>query len=354
VSAPDREAAAGDSAWTPDVLGEGFQQRTLPLGEDAEGEVVATLVRQLPAAPALAWLFGDRRALADVDVLYVHGWSDYFFQKRLARFWAGKGARFYALDLRKYGRSLRPGQTPGYITDLITYDEDIAAALDAMGRSASGTASERRLVLMGHSTGGLTLSLWADRHPDVAAALILNSPWLEFQLSGVTRAAVAPLVEFRARLSPLHVAPQVDLGFYTRAQEEAADPADPMEINTEWRPPQTMAVHTGWLNAILAGHARIAAGLAIPMPICLLLSARTAVPARWSEELTNADSVLVVDAIARAALKLGPSVTVERISGALHDVFLSRHEAREVAYERLDRWVTGFLTAPHRTRTVDG
>lgn len=345
MSVPGLEAAAGGSPWVPDVLGVGYEQRTLPLGTDSEGEVVATIVRSLPRPTSLSWLLGDRRPLADIDVLYVHGWSDYFFQKRLARFWAEKGARFYALDLRKYGRSLRPGQTPGFITDLAIYDEDIAAALDAMGRPASGSASERRLVLMGHSTGGLTLSLWADRHPDAAVALILNSPWLEFQLSGVTRAAVAPLVEFRARVSPLHVAPQVDLGFYTRAQEEAADPADPMEINTEWRPPQTMAVHTGWLNAVLAGHARVAAGLAIPAPICLLLSAKTAVPSRWSEELTSADSVLVVDAIARAALKLGPSVTVERIAGALHDVFLSRHDAREVAYERLDRWVTGFLSA---------
>jgi alpha-beta hydrolase superfamily lysophospholipase len=36
-------------------------------------------------------------------------------------------------------------------------------------------------------------------------------------------------------------------------------------------------------------------------------------------------------------------VTVERIDGALHDVFLSRHEAREDAYARLDRWVRGFV-----------
>ena len=62
--------------------------------------------------PPLGWLFGDRRRLADVDVLYVHGWSDYFFQKRLARFWTDQGARFYALDLRKYGRSLRPDRRP--------------------------------------------------------------------------------------------------------------------------------------------------------------------------------------------------------------------------------------------------
>ena len=331
-----------ETGWRPDILGSGFEQLTLPLGSDDEGEIVATLVRHLPEESLAERVFGDRlfpdqRPLAHVDVLYVHGWSDYFFQTRLARYFADLGARFFALDLRKYGRSLRPGQTPGYITDLDAYDEDISAARDAMG----GTG--RRLALLGHSTGGLILSLWASRHPGVASALILNSPWLEFQLSGIGRAALAPVVSLRARLHPLDVSPQVDLGYYARAQREVADPDDPVETNLQWRPDQTMAVYAGWFHAILEGHARVAAGLAIDSPVCVLLSARSAVPARWSEELTRADSVLYVDTIARAALKLGPSVTVERIDGAIHDVFLSRHEAREDAYARLDRWVRGFV-----------
>ncbi|SJN25960.1 Lysophospholipase [Microbacterium esteraromaticum] len=325
--------------WIPDVLGDGFMQQTLPLGEDSEGEIVATVVRALPE-PAPWWRFGaDARPLAGVDVLYVHGWSDYFFQKRLARFWTSRGARFFALDLRKYGRSLRAGQTPGYITDLAEYDDDIAAALDARGDAVG-----RRLVLLGHSTGGLILSLWAARHPRQVDALVLNSPWLEFQL-GVARAAIAPMVELRARWSPMDAVPQVDLGFYTRAQHEVADDSDPVEVNLEWRPEQSMAVHVAWLHAVLAGHATVSRGLAIPAPTCVLLSARSAVPTRWSEELTRADSVLVVDDIARAALKLGHSVTVERIDGALHDVFLSAHDAREEAYARLGRWVTGWAAS---------
>ncbi|MGJ0389202.1 alpha/beta hydrolase [Microbacterium sp. CGR1] len=331
--------------WTADVLGDEFEQLTLELAADDEGPVVATLVRALPHVQAW-WerLRGSRRLLEDIDVLYVHGWSDYFFQKRLARFWTARGARFYALDLRKYGRSLRDGQTPGYITDLAAYDEDIAAALGAMGRGAEGTTSARRLVLLGHSTGGLTLSLWASRHPDTAAAVILNSPWLEFQVASA-RPLIAPVAELQARWAPREVAPQVDLGFYTRAQQEVADPDDPVEVNLLWRPAQTMAVHAGWFHAVLSGHAAVAAGLSIDAPVCVLLSARFAPPTRWSEDLTRADSVLVVDDIARAALKLGPSVTVERIDGALHDVFLSRHEAREEAYRRLDRWVRGWSAA---------
>ena len=327
--------------WRSDVLGEPFEQLTLPLGDDLEGPVVATLVRRLARHSRITGLLGDRRALHDVDVLYVHGWSDYFFQRGLAKYWTDRGADFYALDLRKYGRSLRPGQTPGYITDLSTYDVDIAAALAAMGRPLDGLPKRRRLVLVGHSTGGLTLSLWASSHPGNAAAVILNSPWLEFQLSAVTRVAVAPMVGLQARLRPLNTLPQVDMGFYTRAQREAR--GGDLEVNPQWRPEQTMAVHTAWLHAILDGHNRVAAGLGIDAPVCVLLSQKSAVPSRWSDELTRADTVLVVDDIARAALRLGDSVTVERIPGALHDIFLSRSDARDIAYERLDRWVMGSL-----------
>jgi len=38
-------------------------------------------------------------------VLYVHGFTDYFFQTGLADFFAARGLRFYALDLRKCGRA---------------------------------------------------------------------------------------------------------------------------------------------------------------------------------------------------------------------------------------------------------
>ncbi|MFE8022727.1 hypothetical protein ACFU49_21395, partial [Streptomyces albidoflavus] len=50
--------------------------------------VVATLVRRRRAGGDDA--DGTRQHL---DVLYVHGWSDYFFQTGLADFWESHGAR---------------------------------------------------------------------------------------------------------------------------------------------------------------------------------------------------------------------------------------------------------------------
>lgn len=338
--------------WRPDVLGDRFEQLTLPLGSDEEGEVVATLVRYRPKpAPWFTWPWKARPAgeASGTDVLYVHGWSDYFFNHELAEFWTNAGARFFALDLRKYGRSLRPGQTPGYITNLADYDADIEAALEAMGHGRDGqqtatdaaaAASARPLILLGHSTGGLTLSLWAARNPGRAAALVLNSPWLEFQGSRIGREALAPVVGWGARVNPMGPMPNIDLGFYTRTISNAYD--GEWEYSREWRPDRSFRVYPAWLTAVLAGHATVAAGIDVGAPVLTLLSSRSTIQPRWDDAMFSSDIVLVVDDIAERVLRLGPTVSVARIDGALHDVFLSRRPARAAAYAAIKRWLRGY------------
>ncbi|WP_308798644.1 alpha/beta hydrolase [Agromyces silvae] len=328
--------------WRPDVLGPRFEQLTLPLRDDDEGAVVATLVRHRPPWRLGRWF--EEAPLEGADVLYVHGWSDYFFNPELAAYWAGLGARFFALDLRKYGRSIRPWQTPGYVTDLAAYDEDLHAALQAMGHGAERGASARRLVLMGHSTGGLTLSLWAARHPGRAAALVLNSPWLEFQLSRVGRQALAPVIGWGARVNPQGPLPNVDLGFYARSIDRAQ--GGEWDYDHAWRPDRGFTAHPAWLTAILAGHATVAAGIDVGAPVLTVLSARSTIATQWSEAMRSSDIVLVVDEIAQRALNLGPDVTVARVDGALHDVVLSREPARTAAYAAITRWLGGY--APRR------
>ena len=349
--------AGPSEEWVPDILGKPFEQLTLPLGLAGQhGELVATLVRSIPNPVTTAFA-----PLRDVDVLYVHGWSDYFFQRELAEFWTRRGARFHALDLRRYGRSLRDGQSPGYIDSLDDYDVDIEAALRAMGHHAVtadtsgagriGASSHepdrpprrrgRRLVLMGHSTGGLTLTLWADRHRGRADALVLNSPWLELQLGPLGRQALAPLVDMRARLDPRGTQPAVDFGFYTRAQDEIGT-LPHGDHRALWRPDRGFPTAPGWLSAVMAGHRRVAAGIDVGCPAMVLLSTASTAPLSWRESMTSTDSVLVVDDIARAATRIGGLVTIARIGGAIHDVFLSRDEPRKRAYDALDRWVTGY------------
>jgi alpha-beta hydrolase superfamily lysophospholipase len=88
----------------------------------------------------------------------------------------------------------------------------------------------------------------------------------------------------------------------------------------------------------------VARGLGIDIPILVLLSRGSANGPFWSEEMRRTDAVLDVDIIALRALTLGRTVTVERIDGALHDVFLSPAAVRADAYARLSRWLRGYAT----------
>ena len=368
------------TSWQQDVLGPDFEQLTLELPAGSP----CTLVRYVGNAPK--W---EPSSLTGADVLYVHGWSDYFFQHELAEFWHRCGANFYALDLHNYGRSLRPGQLPGQVSSLTDYDADIAAALKAMGRSGPPEADaalpvpeeapdqrsfelafleearqrlsaafdalagrdraddppevprERPLVLLGHSTGGLTLSLWAARHPGAAAAVVLNSPWLEFQANEVGRAVMAPLIQARNRFMPMVPLPSIDPGFYTRAVSHKFD--GEWDYESHWRPDRGFPVTPSFLNAVFQGQAEVARGLGIAVPVLVMLSDKSYLQPKWASAALASDVVLNVDSVARRSPDLGPAVTLHRIAGAFHDVFLSPGAVRAQAYAGMGRWVEAAL-----------
>jgi alpha-beta hydrolase superfamily lysophospholipase len=331
-----------DVTWTPDFLGSDFEQATLDLGRDDEGDVVATLVRYTPPpARSPRRLLGRKRLSTEgADVLYVHGWSDYFFQDHVAEFWQSQGARFFALDLRKYGRSLRTGQTPGFVSSLDTYDADIEAALELMGHGA-GTTPKRPLILLGHSTGGLVLSLWLSRHQGRAQALILNSPWLEYQLTAAGRQVAATALKISSRVDPRAAVPNPDLGFYNRALSKSQGGL--WEFREEWKPARSFTPRAAWLQAVLAGHAAVSGGLNIEAPVLTLLSARTVFLPRWTEDMREADTVIDVTTAASRAVKLGRVVTVTHVPGAVHDVFLSAPAVRARAFADIQTWLGAYL-----------
>lgn len=317
--------------WIADVLGPGFEQHTLSLPGGDE----ATLVRCTEPPVDVVSPFRN------VDVLYIHGWSDYFFQKDLARFWASRGARFFALDLRRYGRSLRPGQVPGFITDLADYGQEIDAALRVMASEPGIGAVPRELVLLGHSTGGLTASIWAANNPGRVSALVLNSPWLEFQASGVVRSAVAPLLAAGSRINPARPLPTIDSGIYTRAVSTAF--GGEWDYNLQWRPEQGFTLTPGFLNAVFTAQAKVARKLNIDGPVLVMLSQKSYLNPRWSENAKTADVALNVQAVAARAPDLGSEVCIRRFSGAFHDIFLSPKDIRESAYSAMGRWTQNAL-----------
>ncbi|HKT01690.1 MAG TPA: alpha/beta hydrolase [Rugosimonospora sp.] len=312
-----------------DILGEPYERHTIELGTDDEGPVVATLVRRRAGGPT-------RRA-----VLYVHGYNDYFFQSHLADWYVDRGFDFYALDLRKYGRSLLPHQTPNFIHRISDYFPE----LDEAARIVREQDGHDTLLVNAHSTGGLITSLWTHQVRDagVVDGLFLNSPFFEFNVPRLTRGTVGPLFGAITRFRPYAKVPSGVSTVYGHSIH--ADHRGEWSFDTAWKPIIGFTPRAGWLNAIRTAQARLHAGLNIPVPVLVACSMRSYKRAVWSDDARSADSVLDVEHIARWAPALGQHVTIVRIEGGLHDLALSAPPVRERVFAELDRWLGAYLPA---------
>ena len=313
-----------------DVLGPPYERHTIDLGTDDEGPVVATLVRRRAERPT-------RRA-----VLYVHGFVDYFFQTHMADFFAEQGWDFYAIDLRKYGRSLRPHQTPNFARSLTEYYPE----LDEAARIIREQDGHDQMLVVGHSTGGLITSLWAHARQGrgIVDGLFLNSPFFDFNAPWLMRRPVMAAILSVSGRTPYRVIPMGGLGLY--GQSLHRDHRGEWTYDLEWKPILGFPVTTGWLEAIRRGQRRLRAGLAIDAPVLVACSTRTFRGRAWTDEMHKTDAVLNVEHIVRWAPGLGPRVTIARFDGGIHDLTLSGKEVRAEVFRELGRWVDAFLPAP--------
>ena len=312
-------------AFGPDILGEPYTAATMRLRPDSEGEVVATLVRR----PADGIPTGKA-------VLHVHGFADYFFQTATADYWCARGYDFYALDLRKYGRSLLPHQTPNYVEDLSTYYEEVDQAFEAV------RSNYRQVVISAHSTGGLTVALWASDRRAAIEAMVLNAPWLDMHGDLITRRVAMPVIRRLGARRPLLEIPRKVSGLYARSLHHEHE--GEWEFDLAWKPISSWPVYAGWIRAIRAGQIRVSRGLDVPAPVLVLSSARSGHPDTIDHpDTTSTDIVLDVEQIRRRAPLLGHHVTVVQIEGALHDVTLSATKVRDTVFGEIDRFLLGYV-----------
>ena len=295
--------------WAPDTLLPGHESMTMAFAPDYDGMVVATLVRKAGVAR-------KKRA-----VLYVHGFIDYFFQAHMSDRFEAEDWSFYALDLRKHGRSMLDGQHPCFCKRIDEYFADLTRAIDGIAAEVDGP-----LLLAGHSTGGLVASLYADagERRERISALWLNSPFFEFNVPAADR--------FK-----LGMAAAVGIVFPFLTDPKGLPPDYPMSLHKdhlgEWafdlrlKPIEGFPVYLGWIGAIRAAHAKVHRGLSIACPVLVMHS-------------DEADIVLGWRSIEKWSSGLGKDVTLQKFPGALHDLVLSRAEIRGAVFEKLFAWLS--------------
>jgi alpha-beta hydrolase superfamily lysophospholipase len=335
------------TGWQPDVL-PGFWQLTIPLGDDpdGEGDVVATLLRR-----------GEAATTTDA-VLAVHGYTDYFFHTELADHFADRGFAFYALDLHKCGRSWRTGQTPHFSTDLARYDAELDRALAVIGEQTGSS----RVLVYGHSAGGLIVSLWLDRLRRNGATtragvtgLVLNSPFLDLPGPGVLRwPTTAALIAAIARAGDKRVARAPGDGDDGYGASLHRDYHGEFDYNLQWKPLGGFPVTFGWLRAVRRGQTQLHRGLDVGVPNLILRSDHSVTESADPTTLQCGDAVLNVAHIARWAGCIGNRTTIVPVTDAKHDVFLSMPQPRQVAYRQLDTWLDDYLGAASNVSTGNG
>jgi alpha-beta hydrolase superfamily lysophospholipase len=291
------------SVWTADRLLPGFEALEFAFPDDYDGRVVATLVR-LPAGDA------PRGA-----VLYVHGFVDYFFQRHMAERFAAEGYAFFALDLRKHGRSLLPHQHACFCKDCAEYFAEITRAIDVIGGP---------VLLAGHSTGGLVCALYADRgeRRDQVRALWLNSPFFDWKVSPLKRAQLG-LAALTGQVFPFLNDPKALSEVYVRSLH--CDFGGEWDFDLKLKPLHGFPAYFGWIGAVLAAQAKVHAGLQIGCPVLTMHS-------------DEADIVLDWRHCARWGRTLGREAAVLAFPGGLHDLVLSRRDVRDAVFSELFSW----------------
>ena len=313
--------------WSPDVVLPSFDSTTLELPPEDDGPLVATLVRRKAEQPT-------SRA-----VLYVHGFVDYFFQEHVAAAFNARGWNFYAIDLHRYGRSLRGGNRPNYCRDIHEYDAELTQAIDIIRHEDANET----FLLMGHSTGGLIASMYAssgERREEIHG-VILNSPFFGFFLSraqalqlpvGVLIGRVLPFLPYGNALSPRY------------AESLHKEYGGEWDFDLSWKPLRGFPAYFGWLTAIHRAQRTVQKGLHIKCPVLLLHSSASMLPGPEGDERnSDRDIVLNIEHMRDTAPMLGDSVTVRRIAGGVHDLYLSREEVRDKALQQTFDWISSVI-----------
>ncbi len=310
------------SEYQPDVLGTGYEQLTLNFPDDYEGKVIATLVRKKATQ-------ATKKA-----VLYIHGFIDYFFQTEMAEQFNVHGYDFYALDLRKYGRSHLPHQKYYYVLNLNEYDAEITEALKIIGNEGHD-----HVVLSGHSTGGLTTTLYVAHHPNhpLIKALWCNSPFYNFNMPAWKEKFALPrLSALGGHFPNLRFPSELNKWYVTSLHKSLKGEWD---FSLEWKKPSYPKVYLSFVHAIYEAQKEIYSGTQISVPTLVMHSHQTKNPRKFNKDAQTSDVILSVKGIEKYAKKLEGDVTIMTIKNGLHDLVLSAPPVRAEVYTKLFTWL---------------
>lgn len=306
--------------WQNDILGDDFEMKQVVHKEDKHN-VISSIIRLKTNIPSK---FG---------ILYIHGYNDYFYQHEMAHKFDSYGFSFYAIDLRKYGRSLKENDTPFEIKNIENYFPDINVALTQMQHDGI-----EKIILMGHSTGGLIACSYLNNIENSAIiGLILNSPFLEWNLKPILKKIAIPIVSCIGKFIPTISIKQPTTIPYAHSLLKAYH--GEWDFNTTWKFIQAPNVTSQWIRAINIAQKKLHKSSLIKIPILLLRSSSSVYGNRWTKDFNRGDAILNVNDISKYGKKLGQNVHEVVCPNGLHDLVLSNNDTRNFVYSTIFNWI---------------
>lgn len=299
-----------------------FSYQKIAIPDDYEGKVEATFIQS------------DNNIVGQRPIFYLHGFVDYFFHPHLAEEFHKHGFNFYAIELRKYGHSMLDHQHPNYCKNLDEYYEEIDIAIEKIYAQ-----DNKKIIFLGHSTGGLIASLYAKygKRKDRLDSLILNSPFLEINTPAIVRQLSVPMMKLAIKVNKYANLPNALSPLYPKSihKEYKGD----WDFDLNYKPIKGFPAYFQWLLAIKEGQDKVKEGLNNKIPILLLHSSSSFLPSKWTDEIHTSDVVLNVEHMKKYAAKLGDNITIAEIPDARHDVFLSKKGVLQNAYDVVFKWL---------------
>ena len=311
-----------DTTWHADIL-PGYEARYVNQGEQFDGPCRSTIVRLRCKTPSKK------------GFLYIHGFNDYFFQSEMGKRFVDSGYHFYAVDLRRYGRSKEPWQYPYNIRDMRKYYDDIDSAVVQMRRDGI-----EDITLGGHSTGGLTvISYGVDKSDNIPVQrIVTDSPFLAWNFNSFYRHMLIPGVRNLSTVIKNAKIPQGRCDGYAYSLLKEFD--GEWTYNTDWKMIYSPPVTFSWVGQIQSTQNRVKKhGDKLRVPVLIMHSSRKVDGCNYEPDFQYGDAVLDPHMIQEVGMKIKKEsklpVVVCTIDSGLHDLILSKRPHRDAAYDSI-------------------
>lgn len=311
-----------DTSWHPDILA-GYEARYVDQGIQFDGPCRSTIVR----------LKAKKRS--NKGFLYVHGFNDYFFQAEMGQRYVDSGYHFYAVDLRRFGRSKEPWQYPYNIRDLRKYYDDIDSAVFQMKRDGISD-----ITLCGHSEGGLIVTSYAvDKSGSIPVKrVVTDSPFYAWNFNATYRHLLIPGVRNLSTFIKNAKIKQGHCDGYAYSLLKQFD--GEWTYNTDWKMIYSPPVTFSWIGQIQSAQNRVKKhGDRLRVPLLVMHSSRKVDGCNYTDDFRYGDAVLDPSMIGDVALKIKKKspcpVEICVIDSGLHDLILSFQPHRDAAYDSI-------------------